>query len=541
MRELLIRSTDGTVATMQLTDRPLRIGRSETCDIVLRNDGEVSREHAELWLAEDNRLMVADLNSKNGTRVDDAEVFRNCTRVAQKRVHVGEHVIEWRADGREDETVVVFAPDANTGMGGTRFFPSSQRLDLSQQRLDLLISLAERLSGTFDRKQLLNQALDACCETLKFERGLIALKTPRGEPDLPVTRNLKRDENGAYQVSRTLINRALVDGERAIVNNPATDLAGNISESLIRFPICSALCVPIRHRGEILGVIYGDQITTGAVYSDPDVDFFAAIAQQVGLGLANLRMMQERARTEQIMAELQHARTIQRMLLPPAPLTNRRITVEGFNEPCSAVSGDYFDFFELSDDKIGIIIADVTGHGLPAALLMANLQAAVRVAMGRDTPLPELASRINRLICRNTASETFITAILASVIASTGEIELVNAGHPGPLLFGGSVRVFSSEHSSLPLGIDPDEQFEVQRIAPPDYDDAILFFTDGMNEAAGEDSSLLGISPVIEAIAELPRRTTSAMIRTARSVVRSHLQGAANNDDMTFLALHLTS
>ena len=215
--------------------------------------------------------------------------------------------------------------------------------------------------------------------------------------------------------------------------------------------------------------------------------------------------------------------------------------IAGWSKPADETGGDYFDWLTLPDGRTIISIADVTGHGLPAALLMANLQAAVRVAMGRDTPLPELASRINRLICRNTASETFITAILASVIASTGEIELVNAGHPGPLLFGESVRVFSSEHSSLPLGIEPDEQFEVQRIAPPDYDDAILFFTDGMNEAAGEDSSLLGISPVIEAISELPQRTTSAMIRTARSVVRSHLQGAANNDDMTFLALHLTS
>ena len=189
------------------------------------------------------------------------------------------------------------APEPPASMGGTRFIPSSQRLDLNQQRLDLIIGLAERLSGTFDRKQLLNQALDACCESLKFERGLIALKTPRGEPELPVTHNMQRDENGAYKVSRTLINRALIDGERAIVNNPATDLAGNISESLIRFPICSALCVPIQHRDEILGVIYGDQITTGTVYNDQDVDFFAAIAQQVGLGLANLRMMREHAHT----------------------------------------------------------------------------------------------------------------------------------------------------------------------------------------------------------------------------------------------------
>ena len=542
MPELVIRSNDGTQTIMPLADRPIVVGRSETCDIVLRNDGEVSREHAEIRLSDDNRLIVSDLNSKNGTRVDNAEVFHNGRRIARKRVYVGDHVIELRIAGVETETVVVFAPDRpDSGMGGTRFFPSSQRLELSQQRLDLLIGLAERLSGTFERKQLLTQALNACCEALKFERGLIALKTPRGEPDLPVTHNMQRDEDGTYRVSRTLINRALLDGERAVVNNPATDLPGNFTESMIRFPICSALCVPILNRGEILGVIYGDQITANEVYNERDVDFLAAIAQQVGIGLANLKMIQEQAHTEQIMAELQHARTIQRMLLPPAPLTKDRVTIEGFNEPCSAVGGDYFDFFELSEKKLGVIIADVTGHGLPAALLMANLQAAVRVAMGRDTPLPELASRINRLICRNTASDVFITATLASVVTATGEIELVNAGHPGPLLFGDSAVLFPPGNNSLPLGVDADEEFVVQRIAPPDYSDALLFFTDGLNEAACEDNGMLGLSPVMKALSALPERTTSAMIRTARSVVRSHLKGEANGDDMTFLALHLAS
>jgi serine phosphatase RsbU (regulator of sigma subunit) len=535
---LHVRARDGTVRTADIGETPLKVGRSDRCDIILQDDGEVSRFHAEIWL-NDGRLMVADLNSKNGTRVDSGPPFHNATRVAKRRVLIGEHVLELGGAAAADgDATLTFSNEEPTGMGGTSFFPSSRRLDLNRQRLDLLMSLAERLSGAYDLPTLLNQAIDACCEALGFERGLIALRTARGEPENPVTRNIQRDENGAFKISRTLINRALVDGERAIVNNPATDLQGAFTESMVRFPICSALCVPIRHRDEILGVVYGDKITSHSVYSPNDVDFFAAIAQQVGLGLANLRMVHERARTERILAELKHARTIQRMLLPPAALTKGRITIEGFNEPSSAVGGDYFDFFEVDQSKLGVIIADVTGHGLPAALLMANLQAAVRVAMSEQTHLPRLVARVNRLMCRNTAADVFITAAVGVVDTETGVLDLVNAGHPGPMVFGREARLIPDDLNSLPLGIDPDEKFEVRRIEPEEGEHAVMFFTDGMHEAAGAADELLGVSPVLEAIAALNKRTTSAMIRTTRAIVRKHLAGGANSDDMTFMAMH---
>lgn len=541
MPELVVRSRQGNEFTIPLTERAIKVGRAESCDIVLRNDGEVSREHAELWVGDGQRVMVADLNSKNGTRVDSGEVFRNATRIASKRVFIGEHQIEIRGELPDSNTTVSFTPDVMETVGGTHFFPSSQRLDLNQKRLGLLIGLAERLGGTFDRKQLLEQALDACCEALNFERGLIVLKTLRGEPEMPVTRNMGRDEHGAFKVSRSLINRALVDGERAIVNNPATDLVGNITDSLVRFPICSALCVPILHREEILGVIYGDRITDAGAYKPRDVDFLAAIAQQVGVGLTNLRLAQEQVKTRAFERELDQARTIQRMLLPPAPLVIGGMTIEGFNEPSSAVGGDYFDFFELGDGKVCAIIADVTGHGLAAALIMANLQAAVRVSMGHDTKLPELATRINQLICRNTGAEVFITAIVAVIDSQTGTVDLINAGHPGPLLLGNTVRAWPDDDNSLPLGISPDEKYAVQQIQMGNGTEGLMLYTDGMSEAGAPQSPLLGVEPVVDALAALSDRSTGSVIRLARHMVRKHLNGVPPGDDMTFLAVQFTN
>lgn len=542
MPSLVVHNPDGTrKTTVEMGGRPLKVGRADTCDIVLRDDAEVSREHVEIALDEQGRIVVTDMGSKNGTRVDEGAAFRDGRRVAFHSLRVGEHLIQILGVAPTDgsATPVMFAPDYQTPTSDTQFFPSTRGLDLNQQRLSLLIQLTERIGGVFERKQLLEQALDACCEALGFERGLIVLKTQRGDTELPVTRNVECDETGAFKISRTLINRALVEGQRAIVNNPATDLAGNISDSLVRFPICSALCVPILYRNEILGVIYGDRITQGSTYQPEDVDFLAAIAQQVGVGLANLRLFQEHVRSQRVYAELEQARLIQRRLLPPNPLQLGQVTVEGYNQASSAVSGDYFDYFDLEDGRVGIIIADVTGHGLPAALMMANLQSAIRVALSAEIALPELATRVNKLICRNTSSHVFITAILGTIDTRTGLIEYVGAGHPSPVLLGrDAVRVFEGRNS-LPLGISPDESYEVARVEPGEQVAAVLFYTDGLVEATGRDGTILGLEPITQALSSLSEFHPAPIIHTARQVVRKHLAGLANMDDMTLLAVRV--
>lgn len=540
---LVILAPDGRPQSFELSRRPIRLGRSESCDYVLRNDAEVSREHAEIWLDESGFVVVEDKHSKNGTRVDGGEVLRGGRRRAYRSIRIGEHEIQVLGSPPPPQTSdppVSFSPEPVGQFGDTQFFPSTRKLDLSQQRLGLLMQLTERIGGVFDRKQLLEQALDACCEALKFERGLIVLKTQRGDTELPVSRNVQRDETGAFRVSRSLINRALIEGERAIVNNPATDLAGNLSESLIRFPICSALCVPIMYRDEILGVVYGDRITQASVYQPEDVDFLAAIAQQVGVGLTNLRLFQERLQALRVYAELEQARLIQRKLLPSRSLQIGRVHVAGYNEPSSVVSGDYFDFFDLEDGRIGLIIADVTGHGLPAALVMANLQSAVRVALSSEVVLPDLAGRLNRLIYRNTDSHVFITAVIGTLDVHTGVLEYVSAGHAAPLqLVPGQVGQLADVKNSLPLGIEPNETFAVQQVEPSATLKGLLFYTDGVSEAADRDGALLGLRPVVNALGRLQDFSVDSVLETVRSVVREHLDGVPSKDDMTLLAVEL--
>ncbi len=541
MTRLTIRDRDGTLSNVELGAERLTIGRAETCDIVLRNDAEVSREHAFVWVDDEGLVLVQDRNSKNGTRVDNGDVFRNATRAAEVVIRIGEHELQITgARHRRPSGPVEFAADPPPShLSYSSYYPASKRVDLSQQRLTQFMNLAERIGGVFDRKQLLEQTLEICSETLGFERGLIALKTQRGDPELPVVRNVGRDENGAYKVSRTLINRAIVHGERAVVNNPATDLVANLSESLVRFPILSALCVPILNRDEILGVIYGDRVTQAHTYTGEDVDFLAALARQVGVGLANLRLFQEHVRSQKVYAELEQARDIQQNLVPSQPLELGRVRVEGYNKPSSAVGGDYFDYFALGDGRIGYIIADVTGHGLPAALVMANLQAAVRVALTAAVPLPDLAEQLNRLMCCNTSTNVFVTAILGTVNSETGHMDYVSAGHPAPILLCPDQPRLPLGENSLPLGIDENEKYEVQTIHAATGHDALLFYTDGLVEAADPQGRILDLPPVMEGMRGLSERTPEAVIGHVLRLVQQHLDGGKAQDDLTLMAMHL--
>lgn len=543
MPSLRVRTPDG-VQLFPLSQKPATLGRSDACDVVLPSDAEVSREHARVWIDDDGQIMVCDVDSKNGTRVDDGQPFRRATYRASRNIRIGDYVIELldvQAPPAASPSRPVRFSEQDVNPQTAQYFPSSRAPDLGQQRLAMLMELTARIGGVFEKQQLIEQALDTCMEALKFERGLLALRSQRGEPEQPISRNVQRDESGAFKISRTLINRALIDGERAVVNNPATDLVNNLSESLVRFPICSALCVPIVHRNEILGVIYGDRVTRAATYDAGDVDFFAAIAQQVGVGIANLRMLEDHVKSQKMFAALQQARALQQRLLPCAPLRHERLWIEGCNHPSASVSGDYYDYFRLSDELVGFVIADVTGHGMPAALLMANFQAAVRVGLTANADLPELAERLNRHVHSNTSPGVFVTAILGRLNTITGELEYISAGHPGPIMLAPEGPRLVKEHddnTSLPFGVIADDDYFLHRLpAQPGINRALLY-TDGLSEATAEDGKLLGVEVLLRETKEFTRGTPAEIISGALAIVRRHIgKNTPYTDDLTLLAI----
>ena len=149
-------------------------------------------------------------------------------------------------------------------------------------------------------------------------------------------------------------------------------------------------------------------------------------------------------------------------------------------------------------------------------------------------------SRLNKLVVRNTATSVFVTAIVGRLDPQTGDVEFVNAGHPGPLLVRGAIAEAISDGQALPFGIDPNESFPVQRLSPSKDPCAMLLFTDGLIEAENPSGEQLGADPVVRALEACRAPQPELVLQATLDIVQRHLGDTKNRDDLTLLAMHLS-
>lgn len=537
MAELLITLSDGRAFRHVLSESPQVVGRDASCEIHI-DDPSASRRHAR-FMHTPKGFLVEDLRSKNGTLVNDAACANMLLRNGD-RVSLGGTIIEFRDDTALSEGSVVISDNATTESHATRYVGRDKRLVLSQRRLEMIYELGGRLTKLQDRDALLENAMDICSETLQFERGAIGLRQRRGRGvDWPVVRNL-RGREGELTISRSLLSRALDHGERAIF----TDIGGGNADptvSMVQHGIRSAMCVPLLDREGTLGVIYGDRTTTSTHYTDEDIDFFAAIASQVAIGLINARLMEDQKDMIRMARDLDLARTIQTGLFPSELPDGNGFAVAALNEPGASVSGDYYDVIPRSDGRCWLLIADVTGEGIAAALLMANLQAAVRVTIDDTDDPGALMTRWNALIHRNTTASKFITGVLALVDPKKRTITFSNAGHCPPLLVrsDGSTPEEPAHEPNFPLGIMGDAVYETTGVELGGDPITFFCFTDGVMEAINTDGDQYGMDRLYATLSESAEKSPGILVKQVRKNVSSFVGSARQSDDITMLAARI--
>ena len=207
----------------------------------------------------------------------------------------------------------------------------------------------------------------------------------------------------------------------------------------------------------------------------------------------------ETAEREVEAEELQQARDIQRRLLPKEIPQLPEFAIAGAWEPARIVGGDYYDVIPLSKDKLAICIADVAGKGISAALLMANVQAAVRAFAAKDVPPWRVCAQINSVLCTNTAPEKFVTLFYGVLDARTRMLQYTNAGHPRPMLIRESGKITHLENGGALLGVFPDWKYEDSMVQLA-RGDLLLLFTDGITEATAPSGEEFGEQRLVLAI-----------------------------------------
>ncbi len=537
MAELRLISHDGPPQAIRLGEQPLLIGREPECDICLPDVG-VSRRHARIRPHEGGYAME-DLGSKNGTQVNG-----QTTRFARLRdgdvVVCGTRSFVFRQSEPPAPQSSVVLTDRAPSDKATRYASQHREPVLPQQRLKVLYDLSGRLTSLRDTSELLNDAMDICFEMFQFERGAVGVRPPeRRNVDWPVIRNATGAE-GELSISRTIVARALDKGERSVLAD--TDMAAlDPTVSIVQHGIRSALCVPLEYQGQVLGVIYGDRITSGAVYTDEDMDFLAGLARQVSIGLVNSRLLEAQTLKVQLENEIALARDIQKRLFPARLPDDEQLRVAALNEPGRQVSGDYYDVISMADGRIGILIADVTGKGVASSLLMANLQAAVRVTMDPARDLNDLMRQWNVLVHQNTDPGKFVTCLLMVVDPPRRTLSFANAGHFMPVVITGdrtTCRELTVDRG-LPLGIDAKATYgcATHDLGPTPC--TVFAYTDGVVEAMNAREEFFDWPRTMDALHAEPDLDPHRLIHRVRASITAFCGPAPQSDDITMVAVHL--
>ena len=267
---------------------------------------------------------------------------------------------------------------------------------------------------------------------------------------------------------------------------------------------------------------------------------FAGVMVSTAVTLIRSRSKLERYRHQMLTNELAQARQIQLSWLPSTSFKGRGLDVFAMNTPASHVSGDFYNYFPLPDGREAVVIGDVTGHGLAAAFLMATTQLLVRATLTRTGDAVATLNEVNRELCGQAFSGQFVTLLLVVIDPESATIDVINAGHPPPIIVDDGKAVLLETRPQLVLGVEGDIVYEVQRFPLPDTQCTILLYTDGIVECRaenGERYSMEQLTAALEGASESPE----VLMNRVMQIVDDFRGKEPLTDDATALAMRITS
>ena len=303
----------------------------------------------------------------------------------------------------------------------------------------------------------------------------------------------------------------------------------------------AALLAPLRHAGKDLGVLVVARRHQDGGFSGNDFAVFRSAAEQSSFAIGNARVHREAHEKRAMESELQNAREVQRILLPQADPVVAGFRISGTNLPARIISGDYYDYIDLGDRKYGIAIADVSGKGVPAGLLMAMCRSALRsVAPGRSSPSEVLAA-VNRQLFPDIREDMFISMAYCILDEESGRLTIARAGHDPALLFRretGKVELLRSP--GLALGVDGGAVFE--RVTKDQQvellpGDCVLLYTDGVREAVDSTDEEFGMERMSESFRMAAPLGSEAVLERMQEELRHFSGEAPQMDDITLVAI----
>ncbi|MBI2194773.1 MAG: SpoIIE family protein phosphatase [Planctomycetes bacterium] len=550
MAKLVIKSGPSQGKEVEIA-REVVIGRGSQTHLVL-DDAWISRRHAAVTRKGDD-FVVADLQSGNGTRVNGVRITGPRVLQDGDEIQLGVVAIEFQSDshqakldaaeesevtlsdaGEDTQEVLQVLDATSAAVSMVVDTDSQQAVKAMSRRLQLLYEMGAVIGTVFNEQQLLALIMDKLFEVFpQAERGFIMLYDAENNRLLPKVARSRKGNAIQITVSRTLV-RDAIEKRRGILSADAMgDSRFAMGQSIHNFQIRSVICVPMMARDEIVGVVHIDGSDPRRAFTKEDMALLMGISSQAALALANARLHDRVVKQRLMEQDLELANRIQQKFLPQQPPH-----IEGYefrDEYTAAleVGGDYYDFLQLPDQHLGIVIGDVSGKGVSAALYMAKLSSDVRFHSAGQTEPGDILTRLNRAMA-GVEEGMFVTLLFLSLDTRTGVLKMANAGHLPPRVRKASGEILELDSAgNFPLGLYEEVPYE-QASFPLGPGDTVAVFTDGVVEAADPEQKQFGwerLSEVMKASGGRP----GEMLERILDALKTFCRGAVQSDDITLV------
>jgi serine phosphatase RsbU (regulator of sigma subunit) len=302
--------------------------------------------------------------------------------------------------------------------------------------------------------------------------------------------------------------------------------------------------VPLRLKDDLVGLLLLGPPTDRAHYTTADRQILSNSGDVLAVMLENARLTDRAVEHENVRRDLAMAAEVQRRLLPPQAPRSAAATFAGFTLPARTIGGDYYDFLDLGGEKVGLAVADVSGKGIPAALVMSVVQASLRVISSQPhIPLSQLAAQMNRFLYQSTGANHYATFFYAQVEERGRRLRYVNAGHNPPLLVrsaDGAAEIIELPAGGTVLGLFPDIECQEADIELQPGD-LLVAFTDGVTDALNPAGEEFGDSRLKNILRRAVGASAGEMSQRLAVAMREWMGNAEQHDDLTFIVVAVTT
>jgi sigma-B regulation protein RsbU (phosphoserine phosphatase) len=414
----------------------------------------------------------------------------------------------------------------------------NQRLRRAVEELSVLNEIATAISSTLTLNQIVDLIVQKCVKHLQVEQAAVMLLAENRE-DQPFQTMIRRADTTAdilpYRLDAQLTGWMLKNQKPLVINDfPSDHRFAVATES--KFPICSLLSVPLVSKGRMIGLLALFNKKAAGGYSNEDQRLLSIIATQSAQVIENARLLEEEQALMRMQKEMQMAYDIQVNLLPKAAPKLKGYDIAGVSIPAQVVGGDYFDFIPLEENRMAICLGDVSGKGLPAALLMANLQATIRGQTLLKPSTKDCLNRSNKLLYQSTDRQKFATLFYSILDSENHLLRYSNAGHNRPFLFSQNQEPQSLETAGIVLSFLDNYDYN-EGIIDFNPNDLLLIYSDGITEAMDASGEEFGEARLALLVDEHTKKTAQDVIDIVIDEVRNHAKDRPQMDDMTLVVI----